>query len=137
MSEASSIRAPPIYTHERETAAEVHQRQARGVSTVRGYRLLRDVKSLAKRLILVQPQLRSDLSRAQLKTNLPCAFVYVGKRRFRLYAEVRGRNQDELHVCFHRSISKRGPTKDFVCGIANFNSRCLQRRLRFVRPKCP
>ena len=64
--------------HELETAAEVHQRQDRGVSTVRGYRLHRDIKSLAKRLIaIVQPQLRSDLSRAQLKANLLCAFVHI------------------------------------------------------------
>jgi hypothetical protein len=40
----------PITSYERETAAEVYQRQDRGVSTVRRYRLHRDIKSVAERL---------------------------------------------------------------------------------------
>jgi len=82
------------------------------------------MEDFAERLIaIVQPQLRPYLSRAQLKTNLPCAFVHVCKRRFRFHAEVCGRKQDELYVCFHPSITKRGPAEDFVRSIANFNSR--------------
>jgi hypothetical protein len=58
-----------------ETGTPVRQRQDHGVSTVGGHRLHRDIKSFAKRLIaIVQPQLRSDLSRAQLKTSFPGAF---------------------------------------------------------------
>jgi hypothetical protein len=42
------------------------------------YRLHRDIKSFAERLIaIVQPQLRAYLSRAQPKANVPSAFVYV------------------------------------------------------------
>src|SRR5262249_24961085 len=67
----------PIATYEQETRAPVHQRQDRGVSTVRGHRLHRDIKSFAERLTaIVQPQLRPDLSRAQFETSLPCAFVH-------------------------------------------------------------
>jgi len=101
MSEAPSIRAPPIYTHERETAAEVHQRQARGVSTVRGYRLLRDVKSLAKRLILVQPQLRSDLSRAH-KANLALGVCTHLKANIPFPRRVRRRKAERAPPLFSR-----------------------------------
>jgi hypothetical protein len=52
--------------HELETAAEVHQRQDRGVSTVRGYRLHRDInKRLAKRLIAIVPAVRPHQGTAQ------------------------------------------------------------------------
>src|SRR5262245_33110918 len=36
--------------------------------------------------------------------------IHVRKRRFRFYAQVRGRKHDQLHVCSHRSITKRGPS---------------------------
>jgi hypothetical protein len=68
----------PITTYESETGAEVYQRQDRRLPAVCGYRLHRDVKSVSERLIaIVQPQLRCDLSRAQLKANLPCAFIHI------------------------------------------------------------
>src|SRR5215831_7274584 len=67
----------PIAAYEYETGPPVCQRQDRGVSTVRGHRLHRDIKSFAERLIAIsQPQLRADLSRAQLKTSSPCAFIH-------------------------------------------------------------
>jgi hypothetical protein len=57
--------------------------EALAISIPRGVtanRLHRDIKSFAKRLIaIVQPQLRSDLSRAQLKTSLPGALVHLCK----------------------------------------------------------
>jgi hypothetical protein len=47
-----------------------------------GYRLHRDMKGFAKRLIaIVEPQLQSDLSRAQLKSRLPWAFVLAQTSR--------------------------------------------------------
>ena len=68
----------PIATYERETAAEVHQRQDREVPAVRPYRLHRDFKSFAERLIaIIKPQPRSNLSRAQLDTDLPCTSVDI------------------------------------------------------------
>src|SRR5262249_26164344 len=82
----------PIAAYEYETAPPIPQRQDRGVSTVRGDRRHRDIKRFAEWLIaILQPQLYADLSRAQLKTNSPCAFVHIGKRRFiRFHAELRG-----------------------------------------------
>jgi hypothetical protein len=52
----------PIAAYEYETAGgEIRERQDRGLSIVRGYRLHRDVKGFAERLIAIfQPQLRSD-----------------------------------------------------------------------------
>jgi hypothetical protein len=52
-----------------------------------GHRLHRDIESFAKRLIaIVQPQLRSDLRRAE-----PGALVHFGKQSLiRFHAEVRG-----------------------------------------------
>jgi hypothetical protein len=66
--------------------------RARGLATVGGHRLHRDIESFAKRLIaMVQPQLRSDLRGAQIKTGLPGALVHFGKRSsIRFHAEVRG-----------------------------------------------
>ena len=77
-SRVSAVRIRPLRglrSRLRRPVPPVHQRQDRGVSTVRGHRLHRDIKSFAERLIaIVQPQLRPDLSRAQFKTSLPCAF---------------------------------------------------------------
>src|SRR5215831_3711341 len=68
----------PIAAYEYETGPPVRQRQDRGVSTVRGHRLHRDIKRFAEWLVaILQPQLYADLSRAQLKTNSPCAFVHI------------------------------------------------------------
>jgi hypothetical protein len=73
----------PIAAYEYETAGgEIRERQDRGFSIVRGYRRHRDVKDFAERLIAIfQPQLRSDLSWAQLKTKISKMRTAPGRRR--------------------------------------------------------
>src|SRR5262245_44439601 len=118
----------PVTTHERKTAAEVHQRQDRGLSTVGRHRLHRDIDGFAEGLIaIVQSQLGSDLGRAERKTELLCPLVNVCKSSLRFYAEVRGRNQRELHVHFARYVKKRGPPQNFVGSIADLNSCRIER----------
>jgi hypothetical protein len=126
---SANTKRSSVAADECKTAAEVHQRKDRGLSAVRGDRLHGDVERFPQRLVaIIEPQPRSDLGWAQLETNPFRAGIDLGLRGgFGVQAELRDRDDRELHFERHRRISKRRPAEDLVGRHPDLDPRGVER----------